>query len=223
VLGQGTNNLSQYVLLLAELLSIPAGDRYPHLDLSPQKRKEATLTALVAQVAGLAAQQPVLMVVEDTHWVDPTSPELLDLIVDRVQALRILLIISFRPEFAAPWTGRPSVTLISLSRLPRRQRVEMIAGVTEGKTLPKEMSDQIVDRTDSVPLLIEELTKALVESGLLVALGDGYLATGPASGCTAGDTNITPSPRSWRGLTDWRRRARLSKLPPLLDGNSRTS
>jgi predicted ATPase len=84
------------VLLLAELLSIPAGDCYPHLDLSPQKRKEATFTALVAQVAGLGAQQPVLMVVEDTHWVDPTSPELLDLIVDRVQALPILLIITFR-------------------------------------------------------------------------------------------------------------------------------
>jgi len=179
VLSQATNDPSEVVPLLADLLSIPIGDRYPKLDLAPQKRKEKTLRALVAQAEGLAARQPLLMVMEDVHWIDPTSHESLDLIFDRSPSLRALLIVTFRPEFTPPWTGRPNVTLLSLSRLPSRQRAEMILHLTRGKSLPKEIIDQIVDRTDGVPLFIEELTKTVVESGILTESGGHYAVTGP--------------------------------------------
>jgi tetratricopeptide (TPR) repeat protein len=134
----------------------------------------------VAQVEGLAARQPVLMLFEDAQWSDPTSLELYDLIIDRVPALPALLIVTFRPEFAPPWTGRPHVGWLALSRLAPRQRAEMIAGVTGGKALPEQIAAQIIDRTDGVPLFVEELTKAVVESGMLTDLGDRYAAKGPA-------------------------------------------
>jgi predicted ATPase len=133
----------------------------------------------LAQIEGLAARQPVLMVWEDIHWSDPTTRESLDLLVDRVPTLRVLVIITFRPEFSAPWIGRPHVTMLTLNRLPPRQRAEMINGVIGGKTLPKEIADQIVDRTDGVPLFIEELTKSVVESGMVTDTGDRYAAIGP--------------------------------------------
>jgi class 3 adenylate cyclase len=177
VLAQATNDLSEAAPLLAQLLSLPTGDRYPRLDLTPQKRKEKTFNALIAQLAGLAARQPEVMVYEDAHWIDPTSLELLDLTVDRVPSLPVLLIITFRPEFTPPWVGRPQVMLLSLSRLPHRQRGEMLSRLTGGKALPREIADQIVERTDGVPLFIEELTKAVVESGELADAGDFYTAT----------------------------------------------
>jgi class 3 adenylate cyclase len=179
VLAQANNDLSEATPLLAALLSIPTRDRYPPLNFSPQKQKEKTLKALLAQVEGLAARQPVLMVFEDAHWIDPTTREVLDLIVDQIPTLRVLLVITFRPEFTPPWVGRPQISLVSLSRLPPRQRAEIIMQVTGGKALPKEISDQIVDRTDGVPLFIEELTKAVVESGVLTDDGDRYTVAGP--------------------------------------------
>jgi class 3 adenylate cyclase len=181
VLAQGTNNLSEAVPLLADLLSIPTGERYPPLNLTPQKRKEKTLHAQLVQVEGLAARQPVLMVFEDIHWSDPTTLESLDLLVDRVASLRVLVILTFRPEFAPPWVGRPHVTMINLNRLPPGRRVEMIAHVTGGKALPKEIADQIIDRTDGVPLFIEELTKNVLESGIVTDAGDSYAAAGPVT------------------------------------------
>jgi class 3 adenylate cyclase/tetratricopeptide (TPR) repeat protein len=178
VLAHGTNFLTETVPLMADLLSIPIGDRYPPLNLTLQKRKEKTLHAQLAQVEGLAAQQPVLMVWEDVHWSDPTTRESLDLLIDRVATLRVLVILTFRPEYAPPWIGRPHVTMLNLNRLPPRQRAEMIAGVTGGKALPKEVADQIIDRTDGVPLFIEELTKSVVESGILTETGSRYAVTG---------------------------------------------
>ena len=160
----------------------------------------------MAQVEGLAARQPVLMVFEDVHWSDPTTRELLDLLIDRVPALRVLVIITFRPEFTPPWVGRPHVTLLSLNRLPPRQRAEMISHVTGGKALPKEIADQIIDRTDGVPLFIEELTKTVVESG--VAHGSRRPLHGDGAGAAAGDPDDRCTPRCWRGLIAWRRRAR---------------
>src|SRR6185437_13180859 len=134
--------------------------------------KQKTLQAKVAQIEGLAARQPVLMETEDAHWIDPTSLELLDLLVERIPALPVLLIITFRPEFSARWVGRPHVTLLSLSRLAPRQRAEMINHVVAGKNLPKEIASQIMDRTDGVPLFIEEMTKAVIESGVLNETAD---------------------------------------------------
>jgi class 3 adenylate cyclase len=163
VLALATNDLGEALPLLAALLSIPAGERYPPLNLAPQKQEEKTLQALVAQMAGLAARQPVLMLLEDVHWSDPTSVELLDLIIDRVPALPVLLIMTYRPEFTPPWIGRPHVTALTLNRLTPRQRAEMVVSVTAGKTLPREIADQIAERTDGVPLFVEEWTKAVVE------------------------------------------------------------
>jgi class 3 adenylate cyclase len=181
LLAEATNDLNEAAPLLAALMSIPTGGRYQPLNLSPQKQREKTLRALLAQVEGLSIRKPVLMVWEDVHWSDPTSRDLLDLTVEHVPALRLLLIITYRPEFAPPWVGRPQLTLLSLNRLPRRQRVQMIMQVTGGKALPKEIVDQIIDRTDGVPLFIEELTKSVVESGVLVDSGDRYATTGPVA------------------------------------------
>src|SRR5262249_35870897 len=179
LLAQGTNDLSEAVPLLADLLSIATGDRYPPLNLTPQNRKEKTLQAQLAQVEGLAARQPVLMVFEDIHWSDPTTRESLDLLIDRAPTLRVLVILTFRPEFTPPWLGRPHATMLTLNRLAPKQRAEMIAHVTGGRALPKEIAEQIVDRTDGVPLFIEELTKSVVESGLVTEAGDRYAVAGP--------------------------------------------
>jgi class 3 adenylate cyclase/tetratricopeptide (TPR) repeat protein len=179
VLSQANDDLNEAVPLIANLLSIPTGDRYPVLSLTPQKRKEKTLQALLAHVEGLATRQSVLMVFEDVQWIDPTSRELLDLTLDQAPALRVLVILTFRPDFAPPWVGRPHVATLPLSRLPATQCAHMITLVTGGKPLPKELADQIVDQTDGVPLFIEELTKSVVESGFLTEAGDHYAVTKP--------------------------------------------
>jgi hypothetical protein len=121
------------------------------------------------------------MVSGDVHWSDPTTRESLGLLIDRVPTLRVVVIITFRPEFAPPWIGRPHVTVLTLNRLPPRQRAEMIAYVTGGKTLPREIADQIVDRTDGVPLFIAELTKTVLESGIVTDAGDRNSVTGPVA------------------------------------------
>jgi class 3 adenylate cyclase/tetratricopeptide (TPR) repeat protein len=181
VLAQGTNDLSEAVPLLAALLSIQTGDRYPTLKLTPQKRKERTLQTLVAQVEGLADRQPVLIVFEDLHWSDPSTQELLDLLIERVPRLRVLVLLTFRPEFTPPWIGAPHVIQLSLDRLPPASGTEMITRLTGGKALPREITDQIVKRTDGVPLFIEELTKSVLESGLLKEADGRYASSGPIS------------------------------------------
>jgi predicted ATPase len=164
---------------LADLLAIPSGDRYPPLALSPQRRKERTFAALLTQLEGLAARQPVLTLWEDTHWSDPTTLELLDLIVDRVPGSRILALITFRPEFRPPWIGFAHVSLLTLNRLNQRQVTAMAERVAGGKALPPEVLEQIVAKTDGVPLFVEELTKVVLESGLLQEEGDRYTLAGP--------------------------------------------
>jgi class 3 adenylate cyclase/predicted ATPase len=154
------------VAFIAHLLSLPSSDRHKLPNLNPQRIKERTLEALLQQLAGLAREQPVLMVFEDVHWIDPTSHELLDLTIERVRSLPVLLIITFRPEFQPRWTGQPQVTMLTLNRLDRRDRSALVAQVAEGNALPDEVVDQIVDRTDGVPLFVEELTKSVLESGV---------------------------------------------------------
>ena len=163
-LGRATFDLAEAAPLIAELLSIPTEGRYPSLELTPQKRREKTLQALMAQLEGLA-RQPTLMVFEDVHWIDATSLELLSLVVDRAPKLPLLLLVTFRPEFSPPWVGRAHVTQINLDRLPRERSAELIADLTRDRALPGATVNQIIDRTDGIPLFIEELTKVLVERG----------------------------------------------------------
>jgi class 3 adenylate cyclase/predicted ATPase len=162
------------VAFVADLLSLPASERHPLPDLSPQRKKERTLEALIRQLEGLARRQPVVMVFEDAHWIDPTSRELLDLVVGRVRGLPVMLVVTFRPEFQAPWTGQPQVTMLALNRLDRRDRTALVAQIAGGKPLPDEVVDQIADRTDGVPLFVEELTKSVLESGVLREEADRY-------------------------------------------------
>ena len=152
------------VQLLAELLAVPVDGRYGGLDLTPQRRKERTLEALLRQLAGLTRQQHVLMIFGDLHWADPSSCELLDLTVEQIGRLPVLLVATFRPEFQPPWIGQPHVTIVSLRRLARDESNELIRGLVGSSTvLSGELLDEIIDRTDGVPLFLEELTKAVVE------------------------------------------------------------
>jgi class 3 adenylate cyclase/predicted ATPase len=179
LLARGCDHLSQAAPLLAALLTIPTGSRYLPLALSPQRQKERTLAALLDQLAGLAAKQPVLAVYEDLHWSDPTTLELLDLAIERVQRLPVLVLLTFRPEFSPPWRGRPHMTALTLNRLSRKRGAALVAELTGGKALPPEVLEQIVTRTDGVPLFVEELTKTVLESDLLRDAGDHYELVGP--------------------------------------------
>jgi class 3 adenylate cyclase/predicted ATPase len=156
--------LATGVPLIAPLLSIPLGDRYAPVTVSPQLQKQLTLEALVDQLAGLAAQRPVLFHFEDAHWVDPTSREVLDLLVARAPRLAALVIISFRSQFAPPWTGEPHVTLVSISRLEARTCADLTRQIATAAVLPPGAVDEIVMRADGVPLFVEEITKAVLEA-----------------------------------------------------------
>ncbi len=154
------------VAFLADLLSLPGSERHPLPNLSPQRKKERTLEALIRQLEGLARQEPVVMVFEDAHWIDPTSRELLDVTVERVRTLPVLLLVTFRPEFQPSWTGQPQVTMLALNRLDRRGRIILVEQIAGGKALPDEVVAQIADRTDGIPLFVEEVTKSVLESGV---------------------------------------------------------
>ena len=165
--------------LFAALLSIPSGDRYPPLALSPTQQRRRTLAALLDQFEGLARRQPILLSFEDAHWADATSLELLDLMVERVRQLPVLAIFTFRPEFEAPWIGLPNVGTLALGRLDATDVESMVARVTGGRALPAEVMKQIVAKTDGNPLFVEELTKAVLEAGILVEDAQGYRLAGP--------------------------------------------
>ena len=150
--------------LLAEMLSLPNDGRYPALELVPDQRRQRTLEALTSQLAGLARQQPVLMIFEDAHWVDPTSLEVLGRTVDRIKTLPILLIVTFRPEFDAPWVGQSHVTSLTLNRLGEREAAAIVARLAGYKALPADVLAEIVERTDGIPLFVEEMTKAVLEA-----------------------------------------------------------
>ncbi len=171
--------LAETVPLFAALLSLPLGADYAPLNLSPQQRKQQTLHALLTILLRIAAQQPVLFVMEDLHWVDPTTLELLTLLVDQGPTARILALFTFRPDFRPPWTGRAHLAQVTLPRLPRPQATEMTGRVAHGKALPLEVVAQVVAKTDGVPLFVEELTKMVLESGLLQEREERYELTGP--------------------------------------------
>jgi class 3 adenylate cyclase/predicted ATPase len=163
---------------LVDLLSLRTPSCHPLPNFSPQQKKDRTLDALIRQLEGLARQQPVVMLFEDAHWIDPTSRELLDLTVERVRSLPVLLIVTFRPEFQPPGTGQPQVTMLALNRLDRRDQAYLVEQIAGGKSLPDQIVAQIVDRTDGVPLFVDELTKSVLESGLLREGADRYVLDG---------------------------------------------
>lgn len=162
------------VALIAELLSLDGGSRYPRLALQPRKRMEETFSALLGQIAGAVATRPGVILFEDAHWLDPCSHELLERLIERIPSLPILLIVTARSEFQPTWLGQPQVTFLPLKRLGPRERVSLIGELTSGRRLPEEVLRHIAEHTDGVPLFLEELTKMVLESGALQEDADSY-------------------------------------------------
>jgi tetratricopeptide (TPR) repeat protein len=162
--------------LLSELLSIPTGDSYAALNWSPQRKKEKTFDVLLRRLEMLSHRRPVLVVYEDIHWVDPSSRELLDMMVERAARLPVLLIITFRPEFLPPWTGQAHVSTLTLSRLGRREGAVLVERVAGNNVLSNEITTEIVERTDGIPLFVEELTKAMLDEAATGAVSAAPLA-----------------------------------------------
>ena len=150
--------------LFAELLSLPNDGRYLKVELPPQQRRQRTLEALTRQIVALAEQSPVLMIFEDVHWIDPTSLEALGRGIDRIKAVGVLLIITYRPEFEPPWAGRPYVTTLTINRFGEREIGALIDNVTGNKPLSASVRQDIIERTDGIPLFVEEMTKAVLEA-----------------------------------------------------------
>jgi class 3 adenylate cyclase/tetratricopeptide (TPR) repeat protein len=151
--------------LMAELLSIPVPGHCQLVDLTPQRKKEKTFDALLRRIEFQAERHVTLMIYEDVHWIDPTSRSLLDLTIERVRRLPVLLLVTFRPEFQPPWTGQPHVTIVALRRLGRRDGAALVKGILGNKELSDDILEEILERTDGVPLFVEELTKAVIETG----------------------------------------------------------
>jgi class 3 adenylate cyclase/tetratricopeptide (TPR) repeat protein len=179
LLGQSTSHLDEVVPLIVALLGLPSGGRYTDLNLTPPRQKQRTLEVLLEQLAGLARNGPVLDVYEDAHWADPSSLELLEIVVERVRTLPVLVVITYRPEFTPPWLGERHLTALLLNRLGRPYAAAMLARLTGDKALPAEVVDQILARTDGVPLFVEELTKTVLESDLLRDAGDHWELDAP--------------------------------------------
>ena len=154
----------QDAALIADMLLLPSDGRYANLKLDPQQKRQKTLEALTRQLEALSRSNPTLMIFEDAHWVDPTSLELLSRILDRIRTLGVLLIVTYRPEFSPQWIGQPHVTALTISRLARREIASLIDRVTGNKPLPTNVRDDIIERTDGIPLFVEEMTKAVLEA-----------------------------------------------------------
>jgi class 3 adenylate cyclase/predicted ATPase len=164
VLLAQSSTSAQDAALFAEMLSLRNDGRYPTFELTSPERRQKTLETLVLQVTTLAHQNPLLMIFEDAHWVDPTSLELYGRIIDKIPSLRALLIVTYRPEFDPPWIGRPHVTAVTLNRLGDREIAAIIDSITGNKLLSPSIRQDIVERTDGIPLFVEEMTKAVLEA-----------------------------------------------------------
>lgn len=174
LLARATARPGDAAALLAEALGLSAGGRHRPPEPSPQHRKEQTFEVLLEQLEGLAAQEPILIVLEDMHWIDPTTRELFDRAVARIVKLPVLLVVTLRDHIDPPWIGQGHVTRLPLHRLSLRHSIEMIEGLVAGRTMPADLLRQIVGRTDGVPLFVEELTKTVLESTLPTAGDDRF-------------------------------------------------
>ena len=176
------------VRFVTSILSIPCEQRYGTLPITPQKHKDETLRTLVDLVEAAARKQPSVMLFEDAHWADPTTLEVLDLLIDRVRTVPLLVVLTHRPEFQSRWSGQGHVGALNLSKLTRPQSAAMVSALAGGKALPEALLQQILTRTDGVPLFVEELTKSILESGELKEAGDHYDYAGPARAVTIPST-----------------------------------
>ena len=179
LLSQSGDSDRETEAVFADLLSVPAGDRYPPLPDDPRQKRERILAVLIRQLESLAQHRPMLFLFEDAHWSDSTSLDLLDRFAERVRRLPVLMVVTFRPEFEPPWTGQAAVTSLTLSRLGEREIKALVGRVTGGKTLPIEILDRIIEHTDGIPLCIEELTKTLLEGTLLREADEHYVLSRP--------------------------------------------
>ena len=167
------------VPLLASMLGLAITDRFPPLDLSPQRQKERTLETLVSLVLAMAEKGPVIFFIEDLHWVDPSTQELLDMLVSQAPTTRLLILLTLRPDMPLPWSGRAYINQITLDRLTDEEIEELILERTEGRPLPAEVLRQLIAKTDGVPLFVEELTRMVLDSGLLHPIDGRYELDGP--------------------------------------------
>ena len=165
------------VSLIAHLLSLPINEHYPSLDMAPSEIRERTISVLIDLFLGLSSTAPVLALCEDVHWIDPTTLDLFGRLVERISQARILLIMTARSGFSVPWTGHKYLTTLSLPRFDARTTLDLINTLTGSKALPSELLDQIVIKTDGVPLFVEELTKSVLKSGMLKEKSNSYVLT----------------------------------------------
>src|SRR5262249_11629053 len=188
-LGKLEHALSQYrlpveetVLLFAPLLSLPIPeDRYPLLQLSPQRQRQKTLETLVAILLELAERHPVLFILEDLHWTDPTTLEFLNLLIDQTPTTTLFVLLTCRPHFQPAWHHRSYLTEITVNRLSPTQVAQLVTRMTEGRTFPPDVLQQILEKTDGVPLFVEEITKAILESGQVKVIDNHYERIGSFS------------------------------------------
>lgn len=186
--GGGSTRSRTDCSLLARALSIPCDERYGQLEMSPQRQKDETIGLLVDLLAAIGRAQATVILFEDVHWADPTTLEVLGVLIDRTEKLPLLVLITYRPEYTPPWLSRTHVTLLALARLSRAQGASIVLRVSGGKPLPADLVTQIVDKTDGVPLFLEELTKAVLESNLIIDLGDRYDYSGSVNKLTIPNT-----------------------------------
>jgi len=178
MLGESPASQREAVALVATLLSIPFGDRYPPLQINEIVQKQRTMTLLEEQLAELSARAPLLLLFEDAHWIDPTSLELIGKIIRRSATLPAMIIVTYRPEFAPPWLQFAHVTMLRLNSLGRSQATLLIQETAEGRALPAQIVDQIVAKSQGVPLFVEEVTRSILESGDLAEDGKRYVMRG---------------------------------------------
>ncbi len=174
-------DLSRSFPLIASMLSLPDSERFPRPQLSPIEQKRQTLDAVVSSVEALCNVQPVLMIIEDVHWIDPSTLEFINQLIERMESRRFLMILTYRLEFQAPWSSLSNVMTLRLNRMNRQQSIDIVMGQTGHKDLPQSVLENILEKSDGVPIFIEEFTKTLLESDQLVEAADSYLLQGELS------------------------------------------
>src|SRR5580700_6887431 len=175
ILAGSTDSMSEAAALMAELLSVPFGNRYPPLQITEPVQKQRTMDLLEEQLVLLSARGPVLVIFEDAHWIDPTSIELMNRLVRRVVELPVMIIVTYRPEFTPSWSDLDHATILKLNHLGRSQVVDLIHKTAGGKVLPAAIIEQVTAKSQGIPLFIEEITRSILESGDLEELAERYV------------------------------------------------